>query len=62
MVQTKYMSIEQKISLAKEIAKYLSQQGVTIEDAISICEIVKKIASKSKIQLDCIDAFNNWFD
>ncbi len=56
------MSIEQKISLAKEIAKYLSQQGVTIEDAISICEIVKKIASKSKIQLECIDAFNNWFD
>ena len=56
------MNIDQKISLAKEITKHLSQQGVTIEDAISICEIVKKIASKSKIQLECIDVFNGWFD
>lgn len=56
------MNPETKVSLAKKIVKDLSKQGTTVQELNDVCDMVKKIASNSMVELMCIDRCKNWFN
>ena len=54
------MHHNQKLLHAKQIAKYLAEQGATVSESEKILEMSLDVVKASVVNVQCVDKFEGW--